>query len=102
MDESLERIIRRALEDARAQGRDYITQTTLAVRAVCQAYPELTASEAAAEVCRIQRTMRSLLASVFFLFPPTPFDTSMIAGIDRLIDRDTPAAVNLARRIQQS
>jgi len=97
MDESLEYIIRQVLEDARAKGRDSLTQTTLAVRAVCQVHPELTASEAVSEVRRVQRTMRSLLASVFLLFPPTPFDTAMIAVTDRLVDRGT-AAVNLARR----
>jgi hypothetical protein len=77
MDESLERIIREALEDAHANGRDRLTQTTLAVRAVCQAHPKLTASEAVTDVRRAQRT---LLASVFFLFSPTPFDTAMIGG----------------------
>jgi hypothetical protein len=34
MDKSIERIIRRTLDDARAKGRDYLTQTELAVRAV--------------------------------------------------------------------
>jgi hypothetical protein len=33
MDAGLENIIRRALEDARAKGQDYITQTGLAVKA---------------------------------------------------------------------
>jgi hypothetical protein len=32
MDKSIERIIRRVLEEARAAGRDHITQTELAVR----------------------------------------------------------------------
>jgi hypothetical protein len=39
MDESLERIIRRVLEEARAKGRNHITQTELTVRAVCEARP---------------------------------------------------------------
>jgi hypothetical protein len=102
MDESLERIIRRVLEDAQAKGRDYLTQTTLAVRAVCQTHPEMTASEAVAEVRRVQRTMRSLLASVFFLFSSTPFDAAMSERTARVIDGDTLAAVNLARSTQQS
>lgn len=55
MDEALERIIRQALEDARAEGRDYLTQTELAVRAGCQARPDLTASEILATVRRLQR-----------------------------------------------
>ncbi len=46
MDESLERIIRQAPEDARATGRDYLTQTELAVRAVREVRPDMTASEA--------------------------------------------------------
>ena len=50
MDESLERIIRQTLEDARAKGRDYLTQTSLAVHAVCQARPDMTASDALAAV----------------------------------------------------
>ena len=33
MDKSVERIIRRVLEEARAAGRDYLTQTEEAVRA---------------------------------------------------------------------
>jgi len=102
MDEPLEYIIRRVLADARAKGRDRLTQTTLAVRAVCQAHPELTAPEAAAEVRKVQRTMRSLLASVFFLFPQTAFDAATIGGTARLIDGDTSATVNLVRRLQQS
>lgn len=97
MDESLERIIRQALEEARAKGRDYLTQTTLAVRAVCRAHPELTASEAVAEVRRVQRTLRSLLASVVFLLSPTPFDTAMIGGTARVTDGDKLAAINLVR-----
>jgi hypothetical protein len=98
MDESLERLIRRALEDAHANGRDRLTQTTLAVRAVCQAHPELTASEAVAEVRKVQRTLRSLLASVFFLFSPTPFATAMIGVTARVTDGDRLAAVNLVRQ----
>ena len=50
MDEGIERIIRRVLEEARAKGRDHLTQTELAVRAVCQARPDMTASDALAVV----------------------------------------------------
>ncbi len=46
MDPSLENVIRQALADARTAGRDYLTQTELAVRAVLKARPDLTASEA--------------------------------------------------------
>ena len=56
MDKSIERIIRRVLEDARAKGRDHLTQTTLAVRAVCQARPDMTASDALAAVRRLQNS----------------------------------------------
>jgi len=98
MDESLEYLICQVLADARAKGRDRLTQTTLAVRAVCQAHPELTAPEAAAEVRRVQRTIRSLLASVFFLFPQAALDAAMIGGTARLIDGETPGVVNLVWR----
>jgi hypothetical protein len=56
MDESLERIIRRALEDARLTGRDFLTQTEMAVRAVRQVRPDLTASEILATVRRLQQS----------------------------------------------
>ena len=55
MDEGIERIIRRALEEARAAGRDHLTQTELAVRAVRQARPDMTASEALAAVELVRR-----------------------------------------------
>jgi hypothetical protein len=50
MDKSIERIIRRVLEEARAGGRDHLTQTELAVRAVREARPDMTAFEALAAV----------------------------------------------------
>ncbi len=55
MDKSIERTIRRALEEARAKGRDHLTQTELAVRAVREARPDMTASEALAAVHLVQR-----------------------------------------------
>jgi hypothetical protein len=42
--------VRQALEDARAAGRDHITQTEEAVRAVLQARPNMTAPDALAAV----------------------------------------------------
>ncbi len=56
MDAGLENIIRRALEDARAAGRDYLTQTEEAVQAGCEARPDLTASEVLAQVRRLQQS----------------------------------------------
>ncbi len=56
MDKSVERIIRRVLEEARAKGRDHLTQTELAVRAVCEARPDMTASEALAAVEMVRRS----------------------------------------------
>ncbi len=56
MDESLERIIRQALEDAHATGRDYLTQTELAVRAVREVRPDMTASEALSAVELVRRS----------------------------------------------
>jgi hypothetical protein len=55
MDKSIERIIRRTLEDVRAKGRDHLTQTELAVRAVREARPDMTASDALAAVRRTQQ-----------------------------------------------
>ncbi len=55
MDESLERIIRRVLEEARAKGRDHVTQTELAVEAVRNARPDMTASDALAAVNLVRR-----------------------------------------------
>ncbi len=55
MDESVERIIRRVLEEARAKGRDHLTQTELAVEAFREARPDMTASEALAAVEMVRR-----------------------------------------------
>ncbi len=50
MDPGLENVIRQALTDAKASGKDYLSQTELAVRAVQRARPDMTASEALAAV----------------------------------------------------
>ena len=55
-DESLKRIIRKALGKARAKGRNYITQTEPAVRVGCQVRPDLTASDVLAMVIRLQQS----------------------------------------------
>jgi len=49
-------IILRTLEDARARGWDDLTQTELAVRSVCEARPDMTASDALAAVSRVRRS----------------------------------------------
>ncbi len=46
MDPDLERVIRQALADAKAAGKDYQGQTETAVRALLQARSDMTASEA--------------------------------------------------------
>ncbi len=46
MDPDLENVIRQALADARAAGRDHLSQTELAVRAAQRARPDMTASDA--------------------------------------------------------
>ena len=56
MDAGLENVIRRALADSHAAGRDYITQTEEAVRAGHEARPDLTASEILAQVRRLQQS----------------------------------------------
>ncbi len=50
MDPDLENVIRQALADAEAGGRDYLSQTELAVRAVQRVRPDMTASDALAAV----------------------------------------------------
>ena len=56
MDADLENIIRQDLADARAAGRDYLTQTELAVRAVLKARPDMTASAALTLVDLVRRS----------------------------------------------
>ena len=56
MDKSIERIIRRVLEEAREKGRDHLAQTEEAVRAGREARPDLTASEILATVRRLQQS----------------------------------------------
>ena len=56
MDPYLENIIRKALADAWATGRDHLTQTELAVRAVLKARPDMTASEALSAVELVRRS----------------------------------------------
>jgi hypothetical protein len=46
MDPDLENVIRQALGDALAAGRDHLSPTELAVRAVQRARPDMTASGA--------------------------------------------------------
>ncbi len=55
MDPDLETVIRQTLEDARAAGRDYFTQTREAVRAVLKVRPDMTFSEASRKVEVVQR-----------------------------------------------
>ncbi len=57
MEKSIERIIRRVLEEARAKGRDHLTQTEEAVRAGREARPDLTASDALAAVELVRRLL---------------------------------------------
>ncbi len=50
MDPDLENVIRQAIVDAKAAGKDYLSQTEEAVRAVLQVRPDMTASDALAAV----------------------------------------------------
>ncbi len=50
MDPDLENVIRQALGDALAAGKDHMNQTWLAVQAVQRARPDMTPSEALAAV----------------------------------------------------
>lgn len=55
MDTDLDNVIRRTLAEAQAAGKDYLTQTEEVVRAVLQAFPEMTASDALAQINRVRR-----------------------------------------------
>ena len=55
MGPDLENVIRQALADAEAAGKDYQGQTETAVRAVLQARPDMTASDALAAVSLVRR-----------------------------------------------
>jgi hypothetical protein len=55
MEKDLTAIIRRALAKARAEGKDYLTQTEEVVRAVLREFPEMTASQALAQVNLVRR-----------------------------------------------
>lgn len=52
----LENIIRRALATAQAAGKDYLTQTEEAVRAVLHACPDMTAHDALTAVNMVRRS----------------------------------------------
>ena len=56
MDPGLETVIRQALADAQAAGRDHLTQTQIAVRAVLKAQPDMTAPEALTLVELVRRS----------------------------------------------
>ena len=56
MDPDLETVIRQALDDARAAGKDHLTQTEEAVRAVLKVRPDMTASEALTAVEVVRKT----------------------------------------------
>ncbi len=56
MDPDLETVIRQALEDARAAGKDHLTQTEEAVRAVLKVRPDMTASVALRAVEMVRRS----------------------------------------------
>ena len=56
MDGALARTVRQAPDDARAKGRDYLTQTKLAVRAGHQARSDPTACDVLAIVRTLQQS----------------------------------------------
>ncbi len=56
MDPDLENVIRQALADAKAAGKDYLSQTEVAVRTVRQARPDMTASDALVAVNLVRRS----------------------------------------------
>ncbi len=59
MDPDLENVIRQALADAQAAGKNQMSQTVLAVQAVQRARPDMTASAALAAINRSANVMIS-------------------------------------------
>ena len=55
MDPDLENVIRHALTDAKAAGKDHLSQTELAVQAVQRVRPDMTASDALTAVDLVWR-----------------------------------------------
>ena len=56
MDLDLDTVIRQALADARAAGKDHLTQTEEAVRSVLKVRPDLTAPAALTAVELVRRS----------------------------------------------
>ena len=56
MDPDLENVIRQALGDALAAGKDHLSQTEEAVRTVRQARPDMTASDALVAVNLVRQS----------------------------------------------
>ncbi len=56
MDPDLENVIRQALGDVLAVGRDHTGQTELAIEAVQRARPDMTAADALAAINLVRRT----------------------------------------------
>ncbi len=55
MDPDIEKIIRKALADAKVRGNDHVTQAKEAVSAAQQAHPDMTSWEALAAVNFVRR-----------------------------------------------
>ena len=55
MDRDLEDVIRRALAESQAAGKDHLTLTEEAVRTVLQVFPDMKAPDALAQVNRLRR-----------------------------------------------
>ncbi len=55
-DPDLENVIRQALTDAKAAGKDYLSQTEHAVRTVRQVRPDMTASDAHTAVNMVRQS----------------------------------------------
>ena len=56
MNPDLENVIRQALADAQAAGKDYLSQTEEAVRTVRQVRPDMTSSDALTAVNLVWRS----------------------------------------------
>jgi DNA-binding NarL/FixJ family response regulator len=77
MDPDLENVIRQALGDALAAGKDHLSQTELAVRAVQRARPDVTASDALAAGIRE------------YMLKPIRSD-DFVRAVRRVLDSDAP------------
>ena len=92
---TLENVIRQALGDAQAAGRDHLSQTELAVRAVQRARPDMTASDALAAVSALSVSSAPSMKKIARAQPPAPTAVANAASIHLICDH--PCKLHVSR-----